>query len=230
MFWQPHFDASSVKIGLSPTSTAGAITGAAAGPPSFSDPLTIVTIIIGRSVSKIFAIYKEFACYYSPVLRAAFNGPFLEGQSQTMIIDDFSLSGAFGRKAVFALSGYCRIWVLADRLLMPTLQNHVAAEIIKHPNTSKISTIDISWTYDNTAPDSMLRKLLVDICAFGRMDAARLQDGKEDEFPPRFLLDVALALREDRETASKVHQETSTVVTKKLKLEDYKVLEPGFTA
>lgn len=61
-----------------------------------SDPLTIVAIIIGRSVSKIFAIYKEFACYYSPVLRAAFNGPFLEGQSQTMIIDDFSLSGAFG--------------------------------------------------------------------------------------------------------------------------------------
>ncbi|KAH7360632.1 hypothetical protein BKA65DRAFT_591659 [Rhexocercosporidium sp. MPI-PUGE-AT-0058] len=205
----------------SPTSTAVAITGATAGPPRFSNPLTIVTVIIGRTVPKTFPIYKEFACYYSPVLRDAFNGPFLEGQSQTMIIDDFSPSGAFG----FVLH-----WMYTGRLQKDETANHITQDIIKHSNIGDISTKDITWTYRNTAPDSMLRKRIVDVCAFRRMDAAWLQDGKEEEFPPRFLLDVALAMRKGRKTTSQVHQDASKVITKTLKVEDYMVPGPELTA
>jgi len=51
----------------------------------------LVTILVGKE-KKPFAIHKEVASY-SPVLKAAFNSDFLEGQTQTYILEDASVGG-----------------------------------------------------------------------------------------------------------------------------------------
>jgi BTB/POZ domain len=38
--------------------------------------------------SQTFKVYKETLCYYSEFFSAAFNGPFLEGQSQSMTLEN----------------------------------------------------------------------------------------------------------------------------------------------
>ena len=49
-------------------------------------PDELVTIYVGPE-RKAFRIHKEVACLYSPVLRAAFNSNFIEGQTQTYTLE-----------------------------------------------------------------------------------------------------------------------------------------------
>ncbi|KAF8865994.1 hypothetical protein BDZ45DRAFT_735942 [Acephala macrosclerotiorum] len=59
--------------------------------PDFSNPGDTVKFLIGNDPSpKPFVVHKEHACYYSPVLDAAFNSGFVEGQTQTYTLDDVS--------------------------------------------------------------------------------------------------------------------------------------------
>ncbi|KAH6671117.1 hypothetical protein B0J14DRAFT_656103 [Halenospora varia] len=53
----------------------------------FSDPFSLVTFVIG-SEKKQFLVHKQVACHSSEVLNAAFNGDFIEGQTQTYILND----------------------------------------------------------------------------------------------------------------------------------------------
>ncbi len=46
------------------------------------NPAQLVTLYFGDSHQK-FVVHKDFVCHYSPVLKAAFNSDFLEGQTQT---------------------------------------------------------------------------------------------------------------------------------------------------
>jgi hypothetical protein len=49
----------------------------------------MVTVTAGRGAeSQTFKIYKETLCYYPPFFATAFNGSFLEGQTQVMALDD----------------------------------------------------------------------------------------------------------------------------------------------
>ena len=49
----------------------------------------MVTVTAGRGAeSQTFKIYKETLCYHSPFFATAFNGSFLEGQTQVMELDD----------------------------------------------------------------------------------------------------------------------------------------------
>lgn len=47
----------------------------------------MVTILAGPN-KEPFLVHKDFACHYSPVLRAAFNSSFIEGETQTYDLDD----------------------------------------------------------------------------------------------------------------------------------------------
>ncbi|KAK0126627.1 hypothetical protein ONS95_008213 [Cadophora gregata] len=58
-----------------------------AGTPSLRKPQQLVTLLAGDSPTK-FVVHKYFACHYSPVFDAAFNGNFLEGQTQEYKIQD----------------------------------------------------------------------------------------------------------------------------------------------
>ncbi|PMD39700.1 hypothetical protein L207DRAFT_583558 [Hyaloscypha variabilis F] len=57
--------------------------------PNFSGPDELVTIVVGEE-SKSFIIHKEVASY-SPVLKAAFDSDFLEGQTQTYNLEEASI-------------------------------------------------------------------------------------------------------------------------------------------
>jgi hypothetical protein len=58
---------------------------------SNGSPEAIVTFLIGPGDSpKKFIVHKEHACHHSPILNAAFNGNFVEGQTQTYRIEDTS--------------------------------------------------------------------------------------------------------------------------------------------
>ena len=48
----------------------------------------MVTIYVGPE-RKAFRVHKEVACLYSPVLKAAFNSNFIEGQTQTYTLEGF---------------------------------------------------------------------------------------------------------------------------------------------
>lgn len=200
----------------------------------------MVTVILGHDKPQTFHIYKEFACYYSPVFRATFNGSFLEGQSQSMTIDEDQANLAFGaiqhwmytgklhqvEPAHFTLSSYCCVWILADRLLMVALQNHVTRKILEYGDVLQCSSEEIRWIYDNTSPDGMLRKLVVDVCAIVLKGTAWLREGQEDGFPPQFLFDLALALKIDKDYGPRIDRRTKKVIEKVLIFEDYKVTDP----
>ncbi|KAE9374856.1 hypothetical protein N431DRAFT_481996 [Stipitochalara longipes BDJ] len=55
--------------------------------PNFSQPTEMVTFLVGKNEER-FNVHKEFACHYSPVLKAAFNSNFIEGQTQTYRLED----------------------------------------------------------------------------------------------------------------------------------------------
>jgi hypothetical protein len=58
-----------------------------------SEPQSMVTIIVrGGAQSKRFTIHKETLCYYSPVFDKSFNGYFVEGEAQTMTLEDVEAS------------------------------------------------------------------------------------------------------------------------------------------
>ncbi|KAE8451848.1 hypothetical protein EG329_002689 [Mollisiaceae sp. DMI_Dod_QoI] len=60
--------------------------------PNFSNPTDMVTLLIGNEEEPMepFMVHREFACYYSPVLRAAFEGDSMEGKAQSYRLDDIS--------------------------------------------------------------------------------------------------------------------------------------------
>lgn len=153
---------------------------------------------------KEYVVYKEFACYYSPMLNAAFNGPFIEGKSNTMTIDDFPFPKAFGfiqcwmytmkikhpLRVPLTLTSYCVAWILADRLLIPKLQNQAVIELCSKKLTLD-KMPDLKLIYGNTSPDSKLRRLVAYLCAFEmEPNLWAMRDGDGD-IPSQFLVDVA---------------------------------------
>ncbi|KAG4424720.1 hypothetical protein IFR04_002068 [Cadophora malorum] len=132
--------------------------------PDFSHPDVFVTFLIGPEPNPTkFVVHREFACYHSKVLNAAFNSNFIEGQTQTYQLEDttpgtfkllvqwlytqklkisqLTCPEQFGGLAekVDRDADVCwyeedmnlaRLWVLADRLGMPKLQNNVMFIIV----------------------------------------------------------------------------------------------------
>lgn len=87
----------------------------------------------------------------------------------------------------------CELWVLAERMLMPSLQNACVREIEKQRLRFKAtSTSVIPFVYERTADDSPLRRLFVSQCAFN-VDKERFWE-KPDHFPKQMLLDLVRAL------------------------------------
>lgn len=147
----------------------------------------MVTVMIGLPNNlKKFVLHKSFACFHSPVLHQAFSGPSLESQTQIYTIDDFDFPDAFGaimdwmyterssgfldamEMAEVEAEGGARllpnylyiIWVLADRLLMPKLQNRIMDVVYDH-EFCRNETPGIPWVYKNTTPGSKLRRFVI---------------------------------------------------------------------
>lgn len=128
-----------------------------------------------------FKVHKEIACFYSPVLKAAFESPFIEGQTQTYILNNVTqeavqllvdwlyfqnidleqLDTKPGDENT-KIEAMVQLWVLADRLLIPTLQNLLIRELDKwHVKERKICDSAFNFLYENSASDCPLRLFFV---------------------------------------------------------------------
>lgn len=159
-----------------------------------SHPLDLVTFTVGEGEDRRdFLVHKEFACRYSPVLRAAFDSNFIEGQMQAYTLEDtdeetFRLlvqwfytqrldslpsddqfdpkSAEFEDKVDAQQTRLTGLWVLADKLLLPKLQNLALYAIDRtRIKTARSPTHCFDRIWEGTATDSPLRRYMVDICA-----------------------------------------------------------------
>ncbi|KAH7363913.1 hypothetical protein BKA65DRAFT_390126, partial [Rhexocercosporidium sp. MPI-PUGE-AT-0058] len=180
------------------------------------NPVTLVTFLIGpKDDLTKFVIHKEFACYHSPVLDAAFNGDFVEGQTQTYRLEDVSASAfrlfsqwIYTRKLeLLQMSSKVKditdstpdpylqqdmdlamLWILADKFAMPRLQNGVIL-CMNHVSNSlqRLPQKTFHYIYENTTPGSPLRKMTIYQCA--TETAASFFEDTYD-FPIQLLADV----------------------------------------
>jgi len=190
-------------------------------------------------------VHKEFACFYSPVLKAAFESEFIEGQTQTYRLDDttkpavrllnhwlytqtldtislerirvqnfhkntITEKGAQDR-ARGQLYALLELWVLAEKLLIPTLQNMAIIEY--HKNVTESGAIPITkfgYIYENTSAGSPLRLLVVDQCAGGLTTTCYAE--QPSYFPHEMLIDIvtrySALTHEDKQSLAKLNPDS----------------------
>jgi hypothetical protein len=184
-------------------------------------PNQMVTLYAGDSNEK-FKVHKEFACHYSPVLKAAFNSNFIEGQTKTYRLQETTERAARllvhwfytqkldifvpktkeeqkSREYIQVESKQDRslveLWVLAGSLFIPSLQNMVTKEILRLNGVGRgISTYCINYVYEKTPPDSPLRLLYVGMCA-GQL-GPHCYRKSPDRYPQEMLIDLVTVLAE----------------------------------
>ncbi|TVY13745.1 hypothetical protein LARI1_G008201 [Lachnellula arida] len=223
--------------------------------PKFSKTQELVTFKIGKD-NKIetFVVHKESACHYSPVLKAAFNSDFIEGQTQTYILEDigehsiesFTLFVEWlytqkldllqelkdivdgdkeyrnipvnTQRTVAAQTKAAEVWILAEKLLVPSLQNlaieqfeRISFDIKRIPSDGHIKYI-----FANTSQGSPLRTLTADLQLWSiawiqdnPKDLARVVAAMMKSFPEEFMALIITALIER-------HPFTTTSPTSKL--------------
>lgn len=150
----------------------------------------MVTIIINfiNVPDETFVIHKAVACYHSRMFEAAFNGPFIEGQSQSITLKELPANWMFGVIQSWMYTGslditkdfggspgggkisslksnpimLLQVWVIADRCIIPELQNDVMALMME---LTYVPVWIASSFYKNTTPESKLRKWFVERAA-----------------------------------------------------------------
>ncbi|KAH8602925.1 hypothetical protein B0O99DRAFT_679906 [Bisporella sp. PMI_857] len=185
-------------------------------PRSWDPQSPVITLYAGPNGVPLL-IHKDLACKVSPVFKAALTGRFTEHSTQTYTLDDTSeaccrmlVKWSYSQDLVVQhRSQSCinlnkelkaeedmtlaELYVLADRLLIPKLQNRVIREIeLLRNRFGMTNTKCLSYVWENTAPESPLRKLLVQQCAFNMHRDRLIEDA--DDFPREMLLELTLVL------------------------------------
>jgi hypothetical protein len=145
-----------------------------------------VTFIVGANKKK-FLVHKDFACGYSPVLKTAFNSEFVEGKTQTYTMEDVSeevfailtrwlytqnldvkgLGATSEIASAVVVINLVKLWVLAERLMLPRLQNEsidLIEELRFKYNLDCSSMFKYVW--ESTTANTPLRRLFVDHCVW----------------------------------------------------------------
>ncbi|TVY73304.1 hypothetical protein LSUE1_G005518 [Lachnellula suecica] len=184
--------------------------------PIFRNPSELVTLEFGPEKVK-FLIHKEFACHYSPVLKAAFNSEFLEGQTKVYTLDEpiedtgrlfthwiytqqLSIIGFEHWNSKNTDMALVQLWVLADKLLIPQLQNQAIRELHRAQmgpldvGDPRIPFSTINYLYENTPRGSPLRKYIINMCALYVDEQYYLTNSSE--FPKEMLLELVVAFAE----------------------------------
>ena len=125
-------------------------------------------------------MHKNFICHYSPFFDAAFNNSnFVEGTTQTMDLDADpkvfalfvnwvycqTLEGPFDQ--AFKGEDYFYLWIMADRFLVPRLQNAVLRKFAETARGLPQAVFQdecvqcVQYIYRNTTKGSPLRRLLL---------------------------------------------------------------------
>jgi len=181
-------------------------------------PQDIVTVIVGRgSASQTFKLPKDSLCYHSLVFASACNGPFIEGSSQTMSLDDIDgpvfgllvawlytkdISDEDVSMGVVATSAsvlvitalrLAKLWVLDRRFLIPNLQNQVITKL--HPLLARLGGSGMKEVVDYVYSGEYdeLRNLVSTSLAF--MTREHHLSSILDQLPPQALVDVTRHLK-----------------------------------
>jgi len=133
----------------------------------------------------------------------------IEGQTQTYRLEDttneaFSLFVAWlytqkinievAEDQTFKASALPILWVLAEKLLIPSLQNLTIDSIEQYRKDKKVILgPSIKYIYSNTSAGSPLRKLLVDQCASSVIRTAFSENPQY--YPQEMLIELAGVMR-----------------------------------
>jgi hypothetical protein len=164
---------------------------------------------------KKFTIHKDFICFYSPFFTSAFNGPYKEGQTQSMTLYevDPEVFGMFvywiyNRKLPNTTEGselvnllhLAKLWVLGDRFLIPSLQNKAIFRIHTIINEGRVCKFMefMNLAYNYREGHNQLAKMAAWTIAWGHKD---FFDGvyKQGGFPAAMAIDVMTVLKEHHE-------------------------------
>lgn len=172
-----------------------------------SKPQGFVTIAVSRnSQEQEFIMHKELVTFHSPFFDRAFNSRFIEGLTQRMTMDDVSAK-VFGLLVHWLYTqnieeapivDLVNLWILAERCLMPILQNQVMDEIrsllrqgVYDDVTSTKMVLELLFNDNVRSAFPSLENMLLDFFAFG--PSAVLQ-GYMVHFPRGFLISVTALL------------------------------------
>jgi hypothetical protein len=154
---------------------------------------------------KVFVVHKNFICHYSPYFDAAFNGNFEEARSQALDLEDINpfmfemfVSWIYTQDVCYpdGEAGYLiLLWLLAERFLVPRLQNQTLELLHKEQGRSnKLPGADlVRVLYENTTEASPLRKYVIWTCAAGLR--RNPQCPENEDYPPEFFFDMIAYLR-----------------------------------
>jgi hypothetical protein len=166
-------------------------------------------------------IPTDLICYQSPVFKAAFEGQFLEGRTLTMTLDDVD-SKLFGllvhwfyTEDVFikdlevvnnkTISQECldknsillaNLWLLADRFLIPLLQNNIM-DVLLSSNWSSTSegVFDlVLYIYESTEHGSPCEIKKFTTFLLSEVVDRKIIRAWKDPLPRELLLDFSIAL------------------------------------
>ncbi|KAG4429215.1 hypothetical protein IFR05_015307 [Cadophora sp. M221] len=157
---------------------------------SFAKPQTTVTFIVDtEDIKQTFLVHKNVACAHSPFFKAAFESDMIEGMTQSMGLEDGE-ADVFGRlvdwlynKEVNGADPFdkknkvddvvtlAKLWKLAERTLMPNLQNatvqKICSEIRRTPLEEFIKLCRIVF---KDKEDNALKKFVVYVAAIQLSD------------------------------------------------------------
>lgn len=155
-------------------------------------PQEIVYVVVGPEGKK-FGVHKDQLCASSDYLKAAFGGSFQEAVRGEVVLKETSAM-AFGMMVEWLYTGkiteeLCQdrglsnadklakdkptipqlldVWILADYLLAPQLQNFLVNMMeSKHMKRAVPPVNDFTYFYQHTQKGSPMRQFLVDLCIF----------------------------------------------------------------
>jgi len=152
----------------------------------------MVTIIVGAdAIKKPIAVHKSFIMSYSPFFKAAFDGPFEEGTTQTMRLEDVEtepfelfvqwlysqdpLVDCRDLELCLVAPNLAKLWILGQRFLIPKLQNQVmdilafCTAIMTSKHLGHLREL-LDLCYAGPLEDSLLKEMIVEEIAWKDRD------------------------------------------------------------
>ncbi|KFY71686.1 hypothetical protein V499_08133 [Pseudogymnoascus sp. VKM F-103] len=191
-------------------------------------PHEVVYVVVGPEEQR-FGIHKDKLCSSSAYFRAAFEGSFQEAVRGEVVLKETSAM-AFGMMIEWLYAGkiseeLCTdsdlsiadkmvkdkptfsqlldVWILADYLIAPQLQNFVIDTMTSRIMKRRLPPVkDFVYFYEHTQSGSPMRKFLVDLCIWRYGEKAPLYRTDVAFMPREMAGDIMmmLAMRAERST------------------------------
>ncbi|KAK4540190.1 hypothetical protein LTR36_009688 [Oleoguttula mirabilis] len=165
----------------------------------------IIVVIVGEgSDSKSFSVHKGVACFHSGFFRAATKSCYKEGKEGVIELPDEEVDVVeqfvkwlYTRQvdkpvehhaAFLAMS---KLWTFSDRRDVPLLANTMVdamRDVIFR--TRKLPTQALHYIYENTTPNSELRRFVIDLIARTASTDRIMTDENRDRWPQEALWDL----------------------------------------